>query len=260
MTKTRLDEAMVARGLAESLDHARRLVIAGEVRVDGQRAVKPDRKLAPAEQIAIEPAAPFVSRGGEKLAAALDRFSVPVEARICADVGASTGGFTDCLLQGGAARVYAVDAGRGQLDWKLRQDPRVIVMERTNARTLESLPEPIELAVIDVSFISLELILPSVVGWLAPAADLIALVKPQFEAHPSEVEVGGVVRDPAVRRKVVGSAIGWMAALELAPRGAVRSPLRGPKGNVEFLLWADRGKAGRAAAEILNDLGPVGFS
>lgn len=260
MRKMRLDEAMVARGLAETIDQARRLVIAGEVRVDGQRAVKPDRKLSSHEQIGVETAAPFVSRGGEKLAAALDHFPVPVEGRICADVGASTGGFTDCLLQRGAAHVYAVDAGRGQLDWGLRQDRRVTVLERTNARTLDSLPDLIGLAVIDVSFISLELVLPSVVGWLETNADVIALVKPQFEADPSDVEPGGVVRDPAVRRSVVASAIRWMQSLGLTPRGMLQSPLRGPKGNAEFLLWADRSGMGRTASDILNDPSSGGFS
>ncbi|MGA9534154.1 MAG: TlyA family RNA methyltransferase [Anaerolineales bacterium] len=260
MAKMRLDQAMVDRGLAKSVDHARRLVIAGEVRVDGQRAVKPDRRCSADEEIQLESAPPFVSRGGRKLAAALDSFPIEVVGRICADVGASTGGFTDCLLQRGAARVYAIDAGHGQLDWGLRQDPRVEVMERTNARKLSSLPEPIELAVADVSFISLRLIIPSIAGWLAPDADVVVLVKPQFEAKPAEVEPGGVVRDPAVRRRVVASAMGWCADSGLNARGGLRSPLDGPKGNAEYLIWASKGGQARPAADILAEVGTDGFS
>jgi 23S rRNA (cytidine1920-2'-O)/16S rRNA (cytidine1409-2'-O)-methyltransferase len=260
MAKMRLDQAMVARGLADSIDSARRQVMAGEVRVDGQLAVKPDRKLSTEERIEVEPGAPFVSRGGLKLAAAIDAFPVKIEGRTCADVGASTGGFTDCLLQRGAARVYAIDAGHGQLDWGLRQDPRVRVMERTNARKLAALPEPIGLAVVDVSFISLRLIIPTMTGWLAPDADVIALVKPQFEAQPSEVESGGVVRDPAVRRRVVASVVGWFADSGLRPRAGLRSPLDGPKGNAEYLIWTSRVGSARARAEILADIGVDGFS
>lgn len=251
---------MVDRGLADSLDEARRRVIAGEVRVDGQLAVKPDRRLTEGQTIELEEQPRFVSRGGLKLAAALDAFQIVVDQRVCADVGSSTGGFTDCLLQRGAARVYAIDAGRGQLDWGLRQDPRVEVMERTNARKLAALPEPIDLAVIDVSFISLHLILPAAARWLGPAADIVALVKPQFEAQPHEVEPGGVVRDPAVRQRVVRAVIGWCTDAGWKPRGGLRSPLIGPKGNAEYLIWASLVGRARPPESILADIGASGFS
>jgi 23S rRNA (cytidine1920-2'-O)/16S rRNA (cytidine1409-2'-O)-methyltransferase len=254
MAGKRLDHAMVERGLAESLDRARRLIMAGQVRVDGQRAVKPDRAVDAGQPIELESGDQYASRGGVKLAAALDAFPIDVRDRICADVGASTGGFADCLLQRGAARVYAIDAGHGQLDWRLRRDERVIVMERTNARTLAQLPEAVGLVVIDVSFISLELVLPSVSGWLARGAEVVALVKPQFEAARSEVEPGGVVRDPAVRRRVLSRAIGWLAEAGLVPSGALRSPLQGPKGNAEFLVWARSAGQPRDADELLAGL------
>ncbi|MGD2176653.1 MAG: TlyA family RNA methyltransferase, partial [Anaerolineae bacterium] len=154
-----------------------------------------------------------------------------------ADVGASTGGFTDCLLQRGARRVYAIDTGYGQLHWDLRNDPRVVVMERTNARHLERLPEPVDLVTVDVSFISLALILPTAVGWLGPKGDVVALIKPQFEAGPQDVEKGGVVRNPQVHQRVLGDVLSVAAELDLGLRGLMPSPLRGPAGNVEFLAW-----------------------
>jgi 23S rRNA (cytidine1920-2'-O)/16S rRNA (cytidine1409-2'-O)-methyltransferase len=171
----------------------------------------------------------------------LAAFAVGVQDAVCADVGASTGGFTDCLLQRGAARVYAIDLGHGILHWRLRSDPRVILLERTNARNLAALPEPIGLATIDASFISLKLLLPAVVGWLAPSADVIALVKPQFEAGRQAVGRGGVVRRPEIHREVLASLLPHVSALGLAPQGLIRSPLLGPKGNVEFLMWCRLG-------------------
>jgi 23S rRNA (cytidine1920-2'-O)/16S rRNA (cytidine1409-2'-O)-methyltransferase len=187
----------------------------------------------------IEVAAPlaYVSRGGTKLAGALNAFGLDVAGRVCADVGACTGGFTDVLLQRGAARVYAIDVGQGQLDWKLRQDERVVVMERTNARYLESLAEPIDLAVIDVSFISLKLVLPAVRQWLAAGGEVVALIKPQFEAGPEAVGKGGVVRDPAVHRAVLVDLLGWATAAEWRVSGLIRSSIQGADGNVEFLVW-----------------------
>ena len=244
MTKERLDVLLVERGLAESRTQAQRLIGAGQVRVAGQVADKPGVRVAVDVEIEVEAAPRFVSRGGEKLEAALARFGLDVAGMVVADVGASTGGFTDCLLQHGAQRVYAIDVGYGQLDWRLRGDPRVVVMERTNARYLESLPEYVDLVVADVSFISLGLILPVAVRWLRPEGQVLALVKPQFEAGRREVRRGGVVRDPQVQRSVLRRIVGIAAELELGLRGLMPSPLRGPAGNVEFLGWWRVGMVG----------------
>lgn len=229
---------MVERGLAESRSLAQRLVMAGQVRVDGQVALKPSVNLENSVVITVDHGPPYVSRGGEKLAAALNHFPIIVQDKVCADVGASTGGFTDCLLQHGAARVYAIDVGRGILHWKLRQDGRVVVMEETNARYLERLPELVELVTIDASFISLKVILPVVKGWLAPDADLVALVKPQFEAGRQEVAKGdGVIRDPLVHQRILEEVLSFAQSVGFEVKEAIRSPLLGPKGNVEFLAW-----------------------
>jgi 23S rRNA (cytidine1920-2'-O)/16S rRNA (cytidine1409-2'-O)-methyltransferase len=184
---------------------------------------------------------PYVSRGGLKLAAALDAFGVAPTGWVCADIGASTGGFTDCLLQRGAARVYAVDVGYGQLAWTLRQDPRVISLERVNVRYLPGLPEPVALATVDVSFIGLGLVLPRVAALLAPGGQVIALIKPQFEVGKRQVGKGGVVRDPVLHRAAVERVLAGAAALGLAPAGLIRSPVTGPAGNVEFLAWLRAG-------------------
>ena len=188
MQKTRLDLLLVERGLAESRSLAQRLVMAGQVRVDGQVALKPSVAVLPQAVLTVDHGPRFVSRGGEKLEAALQTFALPLQGRTCADVGASTGGFTDCLLQHGAAQVYAIDVGKGILDWKLRQDPRVVVMEETNARYVERLPEPVDAGDDDASFISLKMLLPVVrwPGW-KPAVHVVALIKPQFEAGRDEV-------------------------------------------------------------------------
>lgn len=229
---------MVERGLAESRSLAQRLVMAGQVRVDGQVALKPSVNLETNAVITVDHGPPFVSRGGEKLAAALDHFPITVQNKICADVGASTGGFTDCLLQHGAARVYAIDVGRGILHWKLRKDRRVVVMEETNARYLERLPELVELVTIDASFISLKVLLPVVKGWLEPNADLVVLVKPQFEAGRQEVAKGdGVIRDPLVHQRILEEVLSFAQSVGFEAKEAIRSPLLGPKGNVEFLAW-----------------------
>jgi 23S rRNA (cytidine1920-2'-O)/16S rRNA (cytidine1409-2'-O)-methyltransferase len=237
VSKQRIDILLAERGLVESRNKAQRLIRAGEVRVDGQLVDKPSTQVSEHADIAIKAKPPFVSRGGEKLAAALKRFDLDVTGLLAADVGASTGGFTDCLLQNGARRVYAIDAGYGQLHWKLRNDPRVVVMERTNARYLDELPEPIDLVTIDVSFISLDLILPKAVYWLKADGSIVALIKPQFEAGPQHVEKGGVVRDPRVHRHVLEKTLDAAANLDLGLRGLMSSPLRGPAGNVEFLAW-----------------------
>lgn len=242
MTKERLDKLLVARDLARSRNRAQRLIRAGEVRVDGQIADKPGMRYPQDATIMVAERPPFVGRGGEKLEAALQRFPVDVEGRVAADVGASTGGFTDCLLQRGAAKVYAIDVGYGQLAWKLRQDPRVLVMERTNARYLESLPEPVGLVVSDVSFISLRLIYQAAINWLTPDGDIVSLIKPQFEAGRTQVGKGGVVRDPAVHREVLETVTCFMADLGLGLQGLMASPLVGPAGNVEFLGWWRRGE------------------
>lgn len=256
--RRRLDLLLVERGLAESRSLAQRLIMAGRVRVDGQVATKPSQAVSPESQVTVEAGPRYVSRGGEKLEAALDGFGVEVEGLVCADVGASTGGFTDCLLQRGAAKVYAIDVGRGQLHWKLRQDPRVVVMEGVNARHLESLPEPVHLVTADVAFISLRLLLPNFSRWLVPEGQAVLLVKPQFEAGPESVGRGGVVRDPAVWRRVLLEVAEAAATAGLAPQGALRSPVRGPKGNVEFLLWCRKGVSPVPQDVLLHGAGLAG--
>jgi 23S rRNA (cytidine1920-2'-O)/16S rRNA (cytidine1409-2'-O)-methyltransferase len=213
------------------------VIRAGLVRVADQVADKPGVQVAVTAEITVEARPRFVSRGGEKLEAALSRFELDVAEMVVADVGASTGGFTDCLLQRGARRVYAIDVGYGQLAWRLRNDPRVVVMERTNVRYLTDLPEVVHLATVDVSFISLELILPALVRWLRPDGQAVALIKPQFEAGRRQVGKGGVVRDPEIHRRVLRRVLGIASELGLGLCGLMPSPLRGPAGNVEFLAW-----------------------
>lgn len=236
----RLDIEVSRRGLAPSREKARAMIMAGEVMVDGTMADKPGMRVPVASEITVKSKPRFVSRGGEKLAAAVESFPIPVEGAVCADVGASTGGFTDCLLQNGAAKVYAIDVGYGHLDLRLRDDPRVVVMERTNARHLQSLPEQVSLVVVDASFISVRLILPAGLLWMTPDAHAVVLVKPQFEAGRDDVGRGGVVRDKKVHQRVIHHVADFAAGIGLHPRGVVRSPLTGPAGNVEFLLWMSR--------------------
>jgi len=243
-SKKRLDILLVERGLAESRTQAQRFVRAGLVRVAGQVADKPGTRVVTNAEVTLQARPRFASRGGEKLDAAFVRFGLDVAGLVAADVGASTGGFTDCLLQHGAGRVYAIDVGYGQLDWQLRNDPRVVVMERTNARYLESLPEQVDLVTVDVAFISLGLILPAAVRWLRPGGQVVALIKPQFEAGRREVGKGGVVRDSSVHRRVLERVLGIAAELGLGLRGLMPSPLRGPAGNVEFLGWWMSGAGG----------------
>jgi len=251
VAKKRLDVLLVERGLAESRALAQRLIRAGEVRVADQVSDKPGTQVATNVEITVQARPRFVGRGGEKLEAALVRFGLDVEGKAVADVGASTGGFTDCLLQRGARLVYAIDVGYGQLDWRLRNDPRVVVMERTNARHLDELPQPVDVVTADVSFISLRLILPAVVGWLEPDGQVLALIKPQFEAGRRDVGKGGVVRDPAVHRQVLEQVLDVASELGLGLHGLIPSPLRGPAGNVEFLGWWKLGTQGlRAEAAV----------
>lgn len=252
--RERLDVLLVERGLAETRTRARAYIMAGEVTVDGVRVDKAGTAVSRLARIELKSPMPYVGRGGYKLAGALDAFDLWVDRRICADVGACTGGFTDVLLQRGAARVYAIDVGQGQLDWKLRQDERVTVMERTNARYLEALAEPVDLAVIDVSFISLKLILPAVQKWLAPSADVVALVKPQFEAGPESVGKGGIIRDSAVHRSVLTDLLGWSIAAGWQVKGLITSPIQGADGNVEFLAWLRRGDQALLPTDLIDDV------
>ncbi|MFQ5886650.1 MAG: TlyA family RNA methyltransferase [Anaerolineae bacterium] len=258
MAKRRLDTLLVERGLVESRERAQSLILAGKVKVDGHVAHKPGKRVPAEAEIALEEALPYVSRGGLKLVEALNRFQLGVSGLICADVGASTGGFTDCLLQHAAAKVYAIDVGYGQLAWELRQDPRVVVLERTNIRYLESLPEPIDLATIDVSFISLELVLPPTLNFLKPEGQIIALVKPQFEAGRKQIGKGGVVKDPEVHRQVLHRVARVAQDLGLRILGLIPSPLLGPAGNAEFFIYLTRGEGaatidlGEAVTECLE--------
>jgi 23S rRNA (cytidine1920-2'-O)/16S rRNA (cytidine1409-2'-O)-methyltransferase len=233
--RQRLDVLLVERGLAESRARAQALIMAGEVQVDGVVVRRAGQPVAATAAITVAAPPRYVSRGGEKLAHALATFAVDPSGLVCADIGASTGGFTDCLLQHGAARVYAIDVGYGQLHWSLRQDQRVVPVERTNIRYLEGLPEPVALATIDVSFISLKLVLPAARRLLTPDGRVIALIKPQFEAGRGEVGKGGVVRDRATHRAVLLEIATAAPASGLAVQALTPSPLRGPAGNVEFL-------------------------
>jgi 23S rRNA (cytidine1920-2'-O)/16S rRNA (cytidine1409-2'-O)-methyltransferase len=236
--KNRLDVILTELGLVESRTLAQRLIMAGQVRVEGQMEMRPSARVSPEAKIEIDQGQRFVSRGGEKLEAAIEAFHPPVDGSVCADLGASTGGFTDCLLQHGAAKVYAIDVGYGVLHWKLRNHPKVISMERTNGRYLEHLPETASLVSIDASFISLKLLLPVVIKWLPEGGgDVIALIKPQFEAGRAEVDRGdGVILDEAVHRQVLTDVLNFSVTAGYAIRGLIRSPLKGPKGNSEFLV------------------------
>ena len=261
--KVRLDQLLVQRGLAETRTKAQALILAGSVRVGGSPHTKAGELVAADAEIDVAEALPYASRGGYKLAHALDTFGLDPAGLVALDAGASTGGFTHVLLQRGAARIYAVDVGYGLIDWRLRQDPRVVVIERTNIRYLEALPEPtedgrrktkddtadvstvlrpssfvlVDCATIDVSFISLRLVLPAVQRLLKPGGWIVALIKPQFEAGSDQVGKGGVVRDPTVHAAVLRDTLEFAAGIGLAPHGLVRSPITGPAGNVEFLAW-----------------------
>lgn len=242
MAKVRADQLLVERGLADTREKAKALIMAGSVFVAGQKLDKPGRTLEDGVKLELTAKLPYVSRGGLKLEAALRQFQIDPAGKTCLDIGASTGGFTDCLLQHGAAKVYAVDTGSGQLDWRLRNDPRVVAFENTNARHLDakSIPEPVDLLVCDVSFISVTLVLPPAQAVLKPDAPMIILVKPQFEAGREQVGKGGIVRDPGVHRDVcariedfVNRNLGFKTAL-------MDSPISGAEGNKEFLLHAWR--------------------
>ena len=236
VAKHRIDSLLVERGLAESRAKAQALIMAGEVRVGGKAAIKPGTLVAEDAEITVLKPPPFVSRGGIKLDHALDYFRLDVRDKVAADIGASTGGFTDCLLQRGTSRVHAIDVGYGQLDYRLRQDKRVVVMERVNARYPIKLPEKIDLATIDLSFISVEKVIPSVAGLLKDDGYLLVLLKPQFEARRNEVGKGGVIRQPLVHARVLGRFIAWAVKNGFRLGGVVASPIEGAEGNREFFV------------------------
>lgn len=259
MAKLRLDLLLVQRGLCETRAKAQARILAGEVLVDDRPATKAGTSVDEAAPIRLRgETLPFVSRGGLKLAGALDRWPIDPAGRTCFDAGASTGGFTDCLLQRGAAKVYAVDVGTNQLHWKLRSDARVVSMEQVNLRTWEPacIPERCSLLVADLSFISLRLAIPPVLPSLEPGADAVLLVKPQFEAGRDDVGPGGIVRDPAVHRRVLVEAWTFFAGTGLRPLDLAESPIKGGEGNVEFLM---RLGLGAEAGDLGKALGALGF-
>jgi 23S rRNA (cytidine1920-2'-O)/16S rRNA (cytidine1409-2'-O)-methyltransferase len=241
--KQRLDLAVLKRGLATSRQRARALIMSGKILVNHKLIDKPGLPVAEQDEILLkEDDHPFVSRGGPKLEAALRAFQVVVAGKVCLDVGASTGGFTDCLLQRGARKVHAVDVGYGQLAWKLRQDPRVAVLERTNIRYLpfETVGESVDLVTIDVSFISLRIVVPAVLPFMKENAAVLALIKPQFEVGKGQVTKGGVVRDPRLHQQVLDELMAFFNRMPLSVRGMIDSPILGPKGNKEFFILLQR--------------------
>jgi 23S rRNA (cytidine1920-2'-O)/16S rRNA (cytidine1409-2'-O)-methyltransferase len=234
--KLRLDQLLVSKGLFGSREQAQRAVMAGEIRIGTRIAAKPSQLLEADTAIAVKPTRKYVGRGALKLEGALDRFGIDVNEKAALDVGASTGGFTDCLLQRGATRVYAVDVGHGQLAWRIRNDPRVVVLEKLNARSLsgEHIPELIDVCVIDVSFISLTLILPNAFDLIAPAGVILALIKPQFELQRADVGRGGVIRDPELQQKAQDKIVAFVTSLGHVVTGIVPSRIKGADGNQEF--------------------------
>jgi len=255
--KIRLDILLHERGLAESRSLAQRLIMAGQVRVDGVVVDKPSIKFPNDVQVEVDAGPRYVSRGGEKLEAGLIAWDLlDLAGLVCVDVGASTGGFTDCLLQHGASRVYAIDVGYGLLHWKLRNDPRVISMEKTNARYLGPFPEKIDLVVVDASFISLKVLLSVIHGWFDDQGKVIALIKPQFEAGKKDAARGeGVIRDPAIHRRVIQEVVRNAESIGFGVRGLIRSPLLGPKGNVEFLVLLEKsGYSNPILDEIIENM------
>jgi 23S rRNA (cytidine1920-2'-O)/16S rRNA (cytidine1409-2'-O)-methyltransferase len=250
MAKRRLDTLLVERGLAESREKAQAAVLAGKVLVGDRAAAKPGMLVPEATEVRLLARAPYVSRGGEKLAHALRAFGVDGQDLVAVDVGASSGGFTDCLLQHGARCVYAVDVGYGQLDYRLRLDERVVSMERVNVRYLRSLPQKVDLATVDVSFIGLEKVLPAIARLLKPGGKIIALFKPQFQARRREVSRGGVVRDPLLQARLIGRFLTWAVEQRFRILGLTPSPLMGPAGNREFFFLLLPPGAGRKAGSV----------
>lgn len=236
--KIRLDKMLFDKYLVESREKAKALIIAGEVMVDGTVTYKAGAQVDPDSELKIKSKLPFVSRGGLKLEQAVNDFGLEFEGKTCMDVGASTGGFTDCMLQHGAVKVHAVDVGYGQFDWKLRMDERVVLLEKTNIRYLEkqAVPDKIDIAAIDVSFISLTKVIPNILNFLEPGGEIVALIKPQFEAERKDIGKGGVVRDETVRIGTVEKIKTWAEANGLEVLGTTSSPVKGPKGNAEYLI------------------------
>lgn len=241
--KHRLDLTLVEKGLAKSRQRARAIIMAGRVLVNGHLVDKPGYFVSSKDEVELKGGDnPYASRGGLKLEAALQNLPLNVSGTVCIDVGASTGGFTDCLLQHGAERVYAVDVGYGQLAWEIRQDQRVIVIERTNIRHMpdKAIPEPVDLITIDVSFISLKIVVPAVLRFLKPVASILALIKPQFEVGKGQVGKGGVVKDPQLHQNIITELSDFFPTLQLTPQSVYPSPLPGPKGNREFFILLNR--------------------
>jgi 23S rRNA (cytidine1920-2'-O)/16S rRNA (cytidine1409-2'-O)-methyltransferase len=265
MPKVRLDVLLVEKGLADSRAKAHALIMAGQVRVADQVVLKPATAVQANAALTVDMGPRYVSRGGEKLEGALTTFAIDVTGFTCADVGASTGGFTDCLLQHGAVKVFAIDVGKGILHWKLRNHPRVVVMEETNARFVESLPEKIDFVTVDASFISLKTLLPVIKKWnpstslrAGAGSGILALIKPQFEAGKKIVSRGdGVVRDPEVHRQVLLDVLTFAQHEGFGLRGLVKSTLLGPKGNAEFLVWLDLTPNDVVVEDLVNGLFPV---
>jgi 23S rRNA (cytidine1920-2'-O)/16S rRNA (cytidine1409-2'-O)-methyltransferase len=269
MPKVRLDVLLTERGLVESRAKAQAMIMAGQVRVDDQVTLKPATGVQPDSVLTVDSGPRFVSRGGEKLDAALEAFGIDLTGLTCADVGASTGGFTDCMLQRGAAKVYAIDVGKGILHWKMRNHPRVVVMEGTNARYVESLPEPVDFVTIDASFISLKILLPVIKKWPFPLSSfdgrkmreernsVVVLIKPQFEAGRKDVSRGdGVIRDPEIHRQVLLDVLGFAKSEGFGLKGLIRSPITGPKGNVEFLAWMSLNPDGETIETLVEKVIP----
>jgi len=252
--KERLDNLMVLKGLSETAARAQALIMSGAVMVNGEKIDKPGTLVSSESAIELATRREFVGRGAYKLLGALTDFKINVADKICADVGSSTGGFTEVLLKNGAKKVYAIDVGYGELDWRLRKDSRVVVMERTNARTIEKLPEPIELVTIDVSFISLKVLMPVVHGWLAEAADVLAMVKPQFEASREEVGEGGIVNDKEVHKRVVLEVINESVKHGFSFQAAAPSKLEGTQGNQEYFSWLSVPKNISKNIESINQI------
>lgn len=251
--KERLDVLLVQRNLAPGRDQAKAYIMAGNVYVDGMKEDKAGTKIPVTAQIEVRAASmKYVSRGGYKLEKAMEVFPITLEGKICLDIGASTGGFTDCMLQNGAAKVYSIDVGYGQLDWKLRNDKRVVCLEKTNVRyvTKEQVPEEADFASIDVSFISLTKVLPAVLGVMQPAGQLVCLIKPQFEAGREKVGKNGVVKDVQVHKDVIAMIADYALANGLGILGLDFSPIKGPKGNIEYLIYLEKGKEGMSREEV----------
>lgn len=239
-SKRKLIERLLSEGILETREGAEKQIRAGLVRVEGAVVDKPGTLVSVDAQITVAPRKDFVGRGALKLVGALNSFAIEPQGKICADVGACTGGFTEVLLQRGAEKVYAIDVGYGDLDWKIRTNPRVVVMERTNVRYVEQLPDPISLVTIDVSFISLTKVLPVIARWLVPGGTVVALVKPQFEAAREEVGEGGIIGSSEIHEKVLSKIQEFLSTVGLQHRGTIPSPILGTEGNKEFLMWAER--------------------